>query len=103
MLPSIWREAELKVSRPRRRVLLLAPMPDVDVVPELPPLGSALPVIMEADNVPRGGLPAVGSWVKLKVVGLLAVQVGCTGCSKRLVVSITEGLSYSAYCNGSRR
>jgi hypothetical protein len=75
MLPSIWRDVELKVSRPRRRLLPLTPRPGVDVVPGLPPLGSAVPVIMEAGNVPRGGLPAVGSWVKLKVVGLLVVQV----------------------------
>ncbi|WIA28371.1 hypothetical protein OEZ86_010918 [Tetradesmus obliquus] len=74
MLPSIWRDAELKVSRPRRRTLPLVPTAGVDVVPELPPLGSAVPVVMEAGNVPRGGLPAVGSWIKLKVVGLLAVQ-----------------------------
>jgi hypothetical protein len=75
MLPSIWRDVELKVSRPRRRLLPLTPTPGVQLVPELPPLGSAVPVIMEAGNVPRGGLPAVGSWVKLKVVGLLVVQV----------------------------
>jgi hypothetical protein len=75
MLPSIWRDVELSVSRPRRRSLPLHPTPGVEVVAELPPLGSAVPVIMEAGHAPRGGLPAVGSWVKLKVVGLLAVQV----------------------------
>ncbi|KAF6263159.1 hypothetical protein COO60DRAFT_1635386 [Scenedesmus sp. NREL 46B-D3] len=73
MLPSIWRDVELKASRPRRHLLPLTAVPGVDIVAELPPLGSAMPVIMQAGNVPGSGLPAVGSWVKLKVVGLLTV------------------------------
>lgn len=99
MLPSIWRDAELKVSRPRRRTLPLVPTAGVDVVPELPPLGSAVPVVMEAGNVPRGGLPAVGSWIKLKVVGLLAVQVS-RGKGGKTPATITGVLTMSMLGSG---
>jgi hypothetical protein len=40
------------------------------VLPDLPPLGTALPVVVpQPRGQPRRPLPAVGDWVKLKVVG----------------------------------
>jgi hypothetical protein len=63
---------------PRQRHLpLLDVPPGVSVLPldELPAMGTALPVVMESDACRGRGLPALGSWVKLKVVGLAAVKV----------------------------
>lgn len=46
----------------------------------LPAVGSAVPVVMAANQRPAATLPAVGSWVKLKVVGPQLVQV-CLSCA----------------------
>lgn len=80
--PSLWKDKELKVTRPlQRRVLPLSSQPPSLIVDSnVPPLGSAVPVIIEAENMPRNELPSVGAWVKLKVVGLAAVQVGVCSC-----------------------
>lgn len=80
MLPSEWRGVELNISQPRRRSLpLVSQLPNVTVLQELPPLGTALPVIVQPGAL--AVLPQVGDWVKMKVVGLAAVQVGCAGCA----------------------
>lgn len=56
--------------------------PDLLVDSDLPALGSAVPVIIERDNMPRNELPSLGTWVKLKVVGVMAVQVKVeAGCA----------------------
>lgn len=64
---------ELSIPQPRRHALPLAPAPRLAVAPELPPLGSALPVVVLPGALP-GALPQVGGWVKIKVVGVAAVQ-----------------------------
>jgi hypothetical protein len=95
LLPSQWKQhPELRMEHPRRRSLPLAPQPPgVAVVPQLPPLGTALPVVIQPGALPT--LPRPGEWVKIKVVGLAAVQVGSGGaveCSSWLHVLIASVL-----------
>jgi hypothetical protein len=51
--------------------------PDLQVLQPLPPLGTALPVVIDSAAMPLTGLPEVGQWIKLRVVGLRLVQVRC--------------------------
>lgn len=74
MMPSEWKGTQLQATRPRRHVMpLVSDPPGLQVLQDLPTIGTALPVIM--DHVPSTGLPDVGDWVKIKVVGVAAVQV----------------------------
>lgn len=80
MPPSEYKGTQLPVVRPRRHVMpLQSEAPGLQVLQELPPIGTALPVVMDAAAVPSTGLPQVGDWVKVKVVGVAAVQVRYTG------------------------
>jgi hypothetical protein len=82
MLPSEWKSVELSVPHPRRRSLPLMPQPpDVLVAAELPPLGTALPVVVLPGALTA--LPQVGDWIKIKVVGVTAVQVCVRVCEVR--------------------
>jgi len=73
MMPSEWKGTQLQATRPRRHVMpLVSDPPGLQVLQDLPTIGTALPVIM--DHVPSA-LPNVGDWVKIKVVGVAAVQV----------------------------
>lgn len=79
MPPSEYKGARLQAARPRRHVMpLQSEAPGLQVLQDLPPIGTALPVIMDPAAVPSTGLPQVGDWVKIKVVGVAAVQVGVT-------------------------
>lgn len=76
MRPSAWKGTELGVAAPRRHNMpLSSEAPGLQVLQDLPPLGTALPVVMAPGAVPSTGLPQVGDWVKIKVVGVAAVQV----------------------------
>lgn len=76
--------------------------PLLEVMEQLPPLGSAVPVIIERDNVPPM-LPAVGAWVKLKVVGLLAVQVSMLACQTSHVQRHTLAQGQAVHVGGSNQ
>lgn len=74
--PSAWKGTELAATAPRRHNMpLLSEAPGLQVLQDLPPIGTALPVVMHPGAVPSTGLPQVGDWVKIKVVGVAAVQV----------------------------
>jgi hypothetical protein len=74
--PSEYKDTQLPVVRPRRHIMpLQSEPPGLQVLQELPPIGTALPVVMDPAAVPSLGLPQVGDWVKVKVVGVAAVQV----------------------------
>jgi hypothetical protein len=76
MPPSEWKGTQLVAAHPRRHIMpLSAEPPGLQVLQDLPRIGTALPVIMDPAAVPRTGLPQVGDWVKIKVVGVAAVQV----------------------------
>jgi hypothetical protein len=76
MPPSEYKGPQLPVVRPHRHVMpLQSEPPGLQVLQELPPIGTALPVVMDPAAVPSTGLPQVGDWVKIKVVGVAAVQV----------------------------
>lgn len=76
MLCSEWKGTQLVAAHPRRHIMpLSAEPPGLQVLHDLPRIGTALPVVMDPAAVPRTGLPEVGDWVKIKVVGVTAVQV----------------------------
>lgn len=76
MLPSEYKGTQLRPAHPQRHVMpLVSEPPGLQVLLELPTIGTALPVVMDPAAVPKTGLPAVGDWVKVKVVGVAAVQV----------------------------
>jgi hypothetical protein len=76
MRPSAWKGTELRASAPCRHTMpLVSEAPHLQVLQDLPPIGTALPVVMDPGAVPSTGLPQVGDWVKIKVVGVAAVQV----------------------------
>eukprot|EP00775_Hariotina_reticulata_P004259 gene4259-4510_t len=73
--PSVWKNCELTAADPRRHIMPLhAEPPDLQVLQPLPPLGTALPVVIGSADLPLTGLPEVGQWIKLRVVGLRLVQ-----------------------------
>lgn len=59
----------------RQRASTLSWRTGVELVEELPAMGTAVPVIMSSSHRPAANLPAVGSWIKLKVVGQQVVEV----------------------------
>lgn len=74
--PSAWKGTELAARAPHRHNMpLSSEAPGVQVLQDLPPIGTALPVVIDPGAVPSTGLPQVGDWVKIKVVGVAAVQV----------------------------
>lgn len=78
MPPSEYKGTQLPLLRPCWHVMpLQSEPPGLQVLQELPPIGTALPVVMDSAAVPSTGLPQVGDWVKIKVVGVAAVQVCC--------------------------
>lgn len=58
-------------------------LPCMQVAEDLPALGTALPVLVpQLRGQPARPLPAVGDWIKLKVVGMQLHEVRATtvGC-----------------------
>ena len=74
--PSRFRSEELRASHCHRVLPLHSSEAAVDVVPDLPPLGTALPVVvLRKRGQEARSLPRAGDWVKLKVVGMQLHEV----------------------------